>query len=118
VALQRTGSGRWRVLKPFYRRASCGLLNSYKLERPVFGGRTNRALRISFRVSRAARVGVVVLRGKRVVKRFRTKRRAGAQTHRLRVSAEGLRRGNYRVRLTARRGSAKPVRATLTGRRL
>src|SRR5205823_5570601 len=32
--------GHFRPRPSFYRRASCGLVSSFKLERPVFGGRT------------------------------------------------------------------------------
>jgi len=72
----------------------------------VFGGRTNRALRVSFRLAEDARVAVLVLRGSRVVRRVApTARRAGV-THRLRVAAEGLPRGTYTVRVAAMRGPA------------
>ncbi len=61
VALVRRG-GRFARRPAFYRRASCGPLSSFKLERPAFGGRRNRSLGIAFRLSRAARVTVVVRR--------------------------------------------------------
>ena len=43
VALVRR-DGRFARRPAFYRRASCGLLSSFKLERPAFGGRRNRSL--------------------------------------------------------------------------
>ena len=110
--------GRFRLRPDYYRRASCGTLISYKLTRPVFGGSTNRALGIAFRVANTSRVGVTVLRGKRVVKRFKTTTRARNITHRLRLASKRLRRGDYRVRVTVTRKGAKPLVATLTSRRL
>ena len=116
VALRRS-RGRFRAVRPFYRRASCGAVTSYKLERPVFGGRANRALGIAFRVRRAGTVRVEVRRGGRVVRRFRTVRRRGGVTHRLRLPAERLRRGTYEVRLTYVSGGVQ-VRTALFSRRL
>ena len=116
IAVVRRG-GRFRVLAAFYRRRSCGLLTSYKLEQPGFGGRQNRPLRVAFRTSRRATVSVRVTRGGKTVKRFRTARRAARTTHRLRLGSEGLARGVYRVRITVRAGGRR-VRATLTARRL
>jgi len=116
VTLRRSG-GRFTVRPQFYRRASCGLVASYKLERPVFGGRTNRAAGISFRLTRRARVQVTVLRGNRVVRRFTGADRRAGRTYRLRFGSEGRARGDYRFRLTAI-GADKQVTATLTSRRL
>ncbi|HEX8082809.1 MAG TPA: sialidase family protein [Solirubrobacteraceae bacterium] len=112
----RLAHGRFRLRPSFYRRDSCGLVRSFKLQRPVFAGRTHTPLRIAFRLSRPALVSVTVLRGKRVVKRFGPSERAADVTHRLRLPAR-VRRGTYRVRLVARRGD-QVVRATLTSRRL
>jgi hypothetical protein len=91
------------------------VLRSFKLERPVFGGRADRPLRFSYRLSVPARVSVKVLGGSKVVKRFRARNRAAARTYRLEVPARA--RGNYRVKLTAVSGSRR-ARATLTARRL
>jgi hypothetical protein len=110
--------GRFSGRPASYRRATCGLLGSYKLERPVFGGRSNRALAISFRLAREARVTVTVRRGSRVIKRFGPARRRGSVTHRLRLPAELLARGDHRVELVATPATGQPVRATLTARRL
>jgi hypothetical protein len=98
VALVRR-NGRFRVRPAFYRRTSCATLTSFKLERPAFGGRSNRALGISFRLAREGRVSVEIARGSTIVRRFgATTRRAGI-THRLRLGSERLPRGTYRVRL-------------------
>ncbi|HEV2814970.1 MAG TPA: prolyl oligopeptidase family serine peptidase [Solirubrobacteraceae bacterium] len=117
VVLERR-RGKWRRLPDYYRRVSCGRLSSFKLTRPVFGGTTRRPLGIAFRVSTRSRVGVRVLRGKKVVKRFRATTRAARRTHRLRLVPRGLRRGTYRVVLDVRPQRGKRLRATLTSRRL
>ena len=101
VALVRR-DGRFARRPAFYRRASCGLLSSFKLERPAFGGRRNRSLGIAFRLSRAARVTVVVRRGGTVVRRLGTAQRGAGLTHRLRLGSERLRRGDHVVSLTVR----------------
>ena len=116
VALRRA-RGRWSVRPSFYRHDSCGLVGSYKLTGPAFGGRSNRAVGISFRLNEAARVRVDVLRGSRVVRRFRAANRTADRIFRLRFGARGRPRGDYRFRLVAVRG-AKRVRSVLTSRRL
>ena len=113
----RRRGGRFRRVAGSERRRSCGLLASFKLERPVFGGRHNRALSISFRLGRRARVGVAVLRGGRVVRRFRAATRGSGVTHRLRLPSERVGRGPVTIRLTASAGGRR-VTARLVARRL
>jgi len=98
VVLERR-SGRFVRRPDFYRRGSCGTLTQFKLERPVFGGRTNRALGIAYRLSERARVSVAVTRGSRIVKRFTSRTNRSGQTFRLRLAPEKLRRGRYAVRI-------------------
>ena len=117
VVLERR-RGRFIKRADFHRRATCDALPSFKLERPVFGGRTNRALNVSFRLADPARATVTVLRGAKVVKRFGpTQRRAGV-TQRVRLGAKGLPRGNYRVRISLTVAGGKALTLTLTTRRL
>jgi len=116
IALRRV-RGRWSERPAFSRSTSCGLLRKLKLERPVFGGRTNRELGIAYRVARSARVTVTVLRGSRVVKRYAARTARGGHTGRLRFDSEGRPRGDYRVRVEARRGNRREV-ATLVSRRV
>ena len=71
----RRSNGRFTKVADFYRRATCDLVPSYKLIRPVFGGTRTRALGISYVVAKGARVSVTVLRGSRVVKNFADARR-------------------------------------------
>ena len=98
IALRRRG-GRFTRLPGFHRPDRCGRVQSFKLERPVFGGRANRALSISVRLGSAGRAGVTVLRGKRVVRRYPVRTRRGGTLHRLRLDSESLPRGTYTVRL-------------------
>jgi len=116
VPLRRAG-GRFSVRRSFYRRETCGLLRSYKLTRPVFGGRTNRALGVSYQLNVDARVRVEVLRGTRVVRRFAARSRRARMTYRLRFAARGRAAGEYRFRITVTRGRTIE-RSTLTARRL
>ena len=116
VVLART-SGRWTKRRPFYRAGSCGLLRSYKLLRPVFGGTRNRSLSIAYRLARRGRVTVDVFRGSKRVRRYATRTRRAHHTFRNPLKARGLRRGDYRVRVTVRSGRAK-VTSVLVSRRL
>ncbi len=114
IALRRA-RGRFAVRPAFYRPALCRILASAKLLRPVFGGRSNRALSASFRLTREARVSVVVTRGRRVVRRVRARTYPAGRTFRLRVASRV--RGDHRVRFVATAGGATQ-RVTLVARRL
>ena len=116
VNLQRS-RGRFRRRPPSRAVTGCGLVRAYGLGRPVFGGTRGVSLGITFRLSRRARVSVVVRRGRRVVRRFRTRSFSGGRRHRLRLSAAALGRGDYRVTLRAR-GGGRNFRRTLVARRL
>jgi hypothetical protein len=61
---------------------------------------------------------VSVLRGTRVVRRFKARSRRAGRTYRMRIAPRGLRPGTYRVRLTLSRRGAKTRRYTLTAQRL
>jgi YVTN family beta-propeller protein len=106
----RRAHGRWHKVARHYRRGDCELLRSYKLERPVFGGRSNTPLRIAYRLTQPAKVVITVTRGKRTVAR-RTISAQAARTYRIAIKAK--RRGTYKVRLTT-----GTVGSTLTARRL
>jgi hypothetical protein len=111
--------GRFVKRPQFYGRVRCGLLRSFKLNRPVFGGTNARPLGLAYILGRKARVSVSVLRGKRVVKRFKTRTRTAHRTHRLKLRAAALRRhGDYRVRIRVKAKGRKAVTQTLTSRRL
>jgi hypothetical protein len=110
-------NGRFSRRPDFYRRATCDLLPSYKLERAAFGGRKRTPLRIAFRVAGTARTQVTVLRGKKVVKRFKARTSEPRRTHRLRLASRKLRKGDHRVRITVGRGKGRVV-STLVSRRV
>ncbi|MBA3358814.1 MAG: hypothetical protein H0U20_05100, partial [Thermoleophilaceae bacterium] len=93
-----------------------GLLNVYRLSGSTFGA-NKRRLAALFRVRRRSRVSVVVRRGGRVVRRLRTRSFAARRPFRLAIPSKGLRRGDYRVTVTARSGSERVTR-TLVSRRL
>ena len=101
-------------MKRHYRRGSCELLRTYKLERPVFGGRGGTPLRIAYRLTAPARVTLMVTKGKRLVAR-RTVSGTPGRTYR--VALKPKQRGVYKVRLTAE-GGGKRAASTLTARRL
>jgi extracellular elastinolytic metalloproteinase len=118
----RRRDGRFSRRPAFYRRASCGLLTSFKLGSSAFGGTRDRGLGISFRLLRRARVTLTVLRGSKVVKRYKTRSYRANRVKRLRFGARllrrgELRRGDYRFRIRAVRGSRR-VTAVLVARRL
>ena len=115
----RLQGGRFTARPDFYRRDTCGLLRSYKLERPAFGGSTRRPLRAAFRLTRAGTVRVQVLRGATVVKTLvNSKRFAAGRTHRASLRSAGLRKGDYKVRITVRRAGSRTATSTLTTRKL
>ena len=118
IALRRSG-GRWLRAPAYERRETCGLVRTFKLERPVFGGRTNRALNIAFRLESEAQVSAVVrdARG-RVRGRFAEKTFRGGITHRLRQTVKSsLPRGRYTITLTAR-SEGRRVTAVVNGQRV
>ena len=117
IALRR--SARWFSRRPdHHRRDTCDLLRAFKLERPVFGGRKQAALKAAYRLTGAARVSVTVTRGRKVVKRYEAARRAGGRTYRVALPARGRAAGDYRVRLRATGPDGRRVNAVLTARRL
>ena len=116
VTLQKTG-GRFARRPAFALRERCGTLQSFKLVRPVFGGRTGTPLSASYRLGRRARVSLRITRGTRTVRRYKARTRAANRTFRIRVPARALARGEYRVRIAVVRGR-RTTRGAITGRRL
>ena len=102
--------GRFSHVARHYRRGDCELLRSFKLQRPVFGGRQGTPLRVAYRLTRAAPVTMSVMRGRRVVAR-RTVNSAAGRT--VRLAFRPSHRGVYRVRI-----AVEGVTSTLTARRL
>ncbi len=117
IALRRA-RGRFSVSRPFARRDRCVLLRSYKLERPGFGGRTNRSVGVSYRLGEASRVTVRVLRGTRAVKTFPAREVRAGVLVRLRFDAERRPRGDFRFEIDVRAADGAQTTATLVARRV
>jgi len=100
----------------FYRRASCGLLTSFKLERPAFGGPSNAPLGIAYQLGAPARVTIRVTQGKRNIATFNAGARQAHKTNRLRLAAKSLARGDYTVRISVQTG-ARTLTSALVARR-
>lgn len=115
VALRREG-GRFTTLPTFYAHRHCQLLRLARLTRPVFGGSNGALLRVSGALRRNGALTVEIRRGTKLVERRRFAH-AGTRIHRVRLPARGTRRGDYRITVTARRGTRRE-RVRLTGRRL
>ncbi len=113
----RIAGGRAHRLRRHWRTPSCGMVRELGLSSPVFGGR-RRPLGIRYRLDRAARVTIAIKRGRRTVRRLRTRRVRGERTYRARVSARRLRRGRYRVVIVVRSVGGRRARAALSASRL
>lgn len=116
VTLRRAG-GKWTTRSAFHRPDSCGVVRSFKLTRPVFGGPAQRPVEASYRLGAPARVSLEVLRGGKVVKRFAAASRTANRTYRAAVAATGLARADHTFRLTVVSGG-KTTRLNLVSRRL
>ena len=114
VAMVRSG-GRFRARPSFARSGQCGEIGSFALSRPVFGA--HAALGISYRLRDDASVTMTVLRGRRVVHRWRATRRLQHRVYRLRLPAGRLAGGDYDVVLRAVEPGATTTRR-LVARRL
>ena len=116
----RVRKGRISLRRSHYSPNSCGLLSSVKLGSPVFGGRTKQPLRVALRVARASAVTVQVLRGEKVVKTIALKAVRARTTRRVNVSAIKVlkRRGDYRVRVTAKDAKGRSASTLTLARRL
>ena len=84
----------------------------------MFGGRTNRAVDVTYRLGAKGRTTLELLRGSHRVRRLApTRVRSKGRAYRVRIASEGLRRGDYRVRVTVR-SRGRTTAAVLTARRL
>jgi hypothetical protein len=100
------------------RRPKCsGLIRYFALTRPVFGGRTGRALHVVIQPARRARVSYAVRQGGRVVRRYKARTVRGSAIAKRTIVARGLRRGDARIQVTVRAGRTTR-HDTLTARRL
>ncbi len=86
------------------------LIRSLKLARRTFGGRRVRSLVLRVRVGRAAKVSVLLLRGKKVVRRIKAFRSKPGRTRQVKIRARGVRRGAYRLRVTVSDATERKVK--------
>ena len=117
VALRRA-RGRFTVRPPSAHRDRCGLLRSFKLGRPGFGGTADRFVGLSYRLGQASRVTVRVLRGTRTVKAFPARDVPAGVLVRLRFDAERRSRGDFRFAIDVRAAGGARTTATLVARRV
>jgi hypothetical protein len=97
-----------------------GLLSSFKLNRPVFGGKKNRKLIVRYRLREPGRAIVSLYRGKKRVQRLASVNRRANRTYRINISPKKLRRGaTYTVRMFVRSSDGKrEQRVRLSAKRL
>lgn len=93
-------------------------LQSFKLSRPVFGGRKRRSLVVRYRLRERSRVIVSLYRGKKRVRRLAQGSKRANWSFRIVVKPRRLRRATYTVRLSLRTVSGKRQRARLSAKRL
>ena len=100
--------------------AATRLLRSFKLNRPVFGGRRNHKLVVRYRLGEAGRAVVSLYRGKTRIKRLSAANRRANQTYKIRISPKKLRKGaTYTVRISVRSADGKRRQsARLSAKRL
>ncbi|MBI5103736.1 MAG: immune inhibitor A [Solirubrobacterales bacterium] len=94
------GGGRLRIVGALNRVSSCGTLKLAAIRTATI----RKRLEVGIVVRHKATVSVTVLRGKRVVKRAKSRPLSRARV--VRFSAKGLKRGTYRVVVQAKRGDA------------
>jgi hypothetical protein len=111
--------GRFRAGPVMAARETCGLLRSFRLTRPVFGGSNRRPLVVNYRLGSRGSIDLAVLRGRHVVAHYRAKKRRAGHIYRVSVAPvrELAQRGRYRVRLRVVSGKRR-AGATLTADRL
>jgi hypothetical protein len=96
-----------------------GVVQAFRLDRPVFGGTRRRALSVRYAVREAARVTIALHRGRKRVRRLvRDRSLAAGRTYRLRIAPRGLARGVYTLRLRATGAGGGVQNATLIATRL
>ena len=95
------------------------LLASFKLGRPVFGGRRGRSLVVRYRLRERARVELRLMRGKRTIRRVqRTRSREARRNYRLAIRPRGLRPRLYTVQIVVRASDGRRQVLRLQARRL
>jgi hypothetical protein len=96
------------------------LVKSFKLNRPVFGGRKSRKLVASYKLREAGKTVLSLYRGKKRVKRLSSGSRKANKTYKVSIKPKKLKRGaTYTVRLLATSADGKRTqRVRLSAKRL
>jgi hypothetical protein len=94
---------------------TCGVVEDFALGRSVFGGRDRRSLAVAYRLRRDAEVVNVGILG--LPERAIRAPTAAGRTHRVRIPARDLPRGDVKVQLVVRAGGATTTEV-VTARRL
>ncbi|HEX8206585.1 MAG TPA: hypothetical protein VF587_11050, partial [Solirubrobacteraceae bacterium] len=110
--------GRFAARPSFATADRCSTLASFKLLRPVFGGRNKRSIGVSYRVGAVARVTLEAIAKGRTVARFDQGFREPGRTFRLVVPARRFARGNVTFRLRVEREGARPIVTRLVARKV
>jgi hypothetical protein len=115
----RRAHGRFMRRPASHLRDTCGPLNSFKLQRPVFGGAGSRPLKITYSLPRGVdRVSVVASAHGKVLRRFKKTGADPGREYRLEVPASGIRRGtDVQVRITVVRAGTR-TSSVLVSRRI
>jgi hypothetical protein len=115
----RRSAGRFGKRPPSHLKDSCGALRSFKLQRPVFGGKKARALKISYLLPRGVdRVSVVATARGRVLRRFKGTGADAGRFYTVQLPASGIARGtDVKVRITVVRAGSRQS-AVLVSRRI
>jgi hypothetical protein len=96
------------------------LIKSFKLNRPVFGGRRNAKLVASYKLRERGKATMTLYRGKKRVKRLSTGSRKANKTYKVRIKPKKLKKGaTYTVRLSATSADGKRTqKVRLSAKRL
>jgi hypothetical protein len=118
ISLRRV-NGRFVHRPPSHLKDSCGALNSFKLQRPVFGGASGRGLKISYSLPRGVdSVSVVASANGKVLRRFKGTGADSGREYRLLLPASGIKRGtDVQVRITVVRAGTR-TSSVLVSRRI
>ena len=97
-----------------------GLLSSFNLNRPVFGGKKSRKLIVRYRLREPGRAIVSLYRGKKRIQRLASGNRRAGRTYRINISPKKLRKGaTYTVRVFVRSADGKRTQSVrLSAKRL
>jgi hypothetical protein len=116
VTISGPSSGAPQTGKP----VDLGVLSSFKLNRPVFGGKKRNKLIVRYRLREAGRAIVALYRGKKRIQRLSAGNRRADHTYRINIAPDKLRKGGtYTVRLFVRSADGKRTQsARLSAKRL